>query len=318
LAQRILHAEYCCDRERLMRIWMAIFLTVLLSACARPTEQTIHLTELQSLPVAEASAVVPLRISVAAVVSPRGTLESYQPLLNYLSHRLGRPVELVQRRTYAETNDLVEQGDVDLAFVCTSAYIAGSTQFGMELLAAPQVNDATVYHSLLIVRTGSAIQNLADLRGKTFAFTDPISYSGRVYPTALVYQLGATPDTFFGRIFYTYSHDNAIRAVAEGVADGAAVDSLVYDYALERDPTLAQQVRIIHESPPAGIPPVVVNPHIRPQLKATLRDLLLGMDDNPEGQQVLQALGIQRFVSIDDHAYDSVRTIIRSIGPLTL
>jgi phosphonate transport system substrate-binding protein len=61
------------------------------------------------------------------------------------------------------------------------------------------------------------------------------------------------------------------------------VDSLVYDYALERDPTLAQQVRIIHQSPPAGIPPVVVNPNIRPQLKALLRDLLLEMADDPDG-----------------------------------
>ena len=301
-----------------MRVAAVLVLMLVLGGCTTaPASPMISLSALRPLPAQPEPAVVPLRVSVAAVISPRSTVESYQPLLSYLSDRLGRPVELVQRRTYAETNALIEQGQVDLAFVCTSAYIAGHALFGMELLAAPQVHDSAVYHSLLIVPAQSTARQMADLRGKVFAFTDPMSYSGRVYPTALVRQLGTTPEQFFGRTFYTYNHDNAIRAVAEGVADGAAVDSLVYEYALERDPALAQQVRVIHQSPAAGIPPVVVNPSIRPQLKATLRDLLIGMADDLDGQRALQALGIQRFVPIDDHAYDSVRDLMRTVGPLT-
>jgi phosphonate transport system substrate-binding protein len=301
-----------------MRVAAVLLLALVLVGCTTaPAAPMISLSALRPLPAQAEPAVVPLRVSVAAVISPRSTVESYQPLLSYLSDRLGRPVELVQRRTYAETNTLIEQGQVDLAFVCTSAYIAGHAQFSMELLAAPQVHDSAVYHSLLIVPAQSTAGQMADLRGKVFAFTDPMSYSRRVYPTALVRQLGTTPEHFFGRTFYTYNHDNAIRAVAEGVADGAAVDSLVYEYALERDPALAQQVRVIHQSPPAGIPPVVVNPNLRPQLKATLRDLLIGMADDLDGQRALQALGIQRFVPIDDHAYDSVRDLMRTVGPLT-
>jgi phosphonate transport system substrate-binding protein len=61
----------------------------------------------------------------------------------------------------------------------------------------------------------------------------------------------------------------------------------------------------------------VVSPNLRPQLKTTLRDLLLGMADDPDGRQALEALGIQRFVPIDDRAYDSVRQLISSVGPLT-
>jgi phosphonate transport system substrate-binding protein len=301
-----------------MRLAALLLLAVVLIGCTTtPAAPTISLSALRPLPAQREPAVVPLRVSVAAVISPRSTVESYQPLLAYLSDRLGRPVELVQRRTYAETNALIEQGQVDLAFVCTSAYIAGHSSFGMELLAAPQVHDSAVYHSLLIVPAQSTARQMADLRGKVFAFTDPMSYSGRVYPTALVRLLGSSPEAFFGRTFYTYNHDNAIRAVAEGVADGAAVDSLVYDYAVERDPALAQLVRVIYQSPPAGIPPVVVNPNIRPQLRAALRDLLLGMADDPDGQHALQVLGIQRFVEINDHAYDTVRDLMRTVGPLT-
>ncbi len=289
----------------------------LLVGCATaPEREAIQLSALHPLPAQADAAMLPLRVSVAAVVSPKGTAESYQPLLDYLSARLARTVELVQRRTYAETNDLVEAGFVDVAFVCTSAYLDGAAKFGMELLAAPQVNGETVYHSLLLVPAESDAQSMADLRGKRFAFTDPISNTGRVYPTYLVQQLGSTPEQFFSTVFYTYNHDDAIRAVAEHLADGAAVDSLVYEFALVRDRSLAQRVRIIHRSPPFGIPPIVISPKARPQLKATLQELLYDMVNDPEGRQALAALGVERFVPINDDAYDSARRLFREVRVL--
>jgi len=292
-------------------------ITVLLVSCS-PLPQTevagtVDLSNLQPLPTPEDYEAVPLRVAIAAVISPKGTLESYSPLLNYLEEKLNRPVELIQRRTYLEINDLIEHGEVDLAFVCTSAYVQGHDTFGMELLVAPQVDGKTTYNSLLIVPTDSAAQSMEDLRGKVFAFTDPISLSGRVYPTYVVQQLGFTPEEFFARTFFTYSHDEAIRAVASGLADGAAVDSLVYEFALARDPSLKDKVRVIHTSPDFGIPPVVVSPFTRPQVKAELQALLLGMATDPEAREALSVIGVERFVLIEDSAYDGVRVLMGGI-----
>lgn len=291
-----------------------ILCVLLLAACsATPQTQvagTVDLNDLQPISSPEDSETVPLRVAIAAVISPKGTLESYSPLLKYLETKLNRPVELIQRRTYLEINDLIEHGEVDLAFVCTSAYIQGHDTFGMELLVAPQVNGKTTYNSLLIVPADSPAQSMDDLRGKVFAFTDPISLSGRVYPTYLVKQLGYTPEEFFARTFFTYSHDEAIRAVASEVADGAAVDSLVYEYALARDPSLAEKVKIIQRSPDFGIPPVVISPFTRPQVKAELQALLLEMADDPAAHEALASIGAGRFVLIDDNVYDSVRALI--------
>ncbi len=306
----------------MLRRWLGWLAAFLLTACSSGPSSPpfINLSNLKPLPAELPSEVIPLRVAVAAVISPKGTAESYQPLLDYLSAQLNRPVELVQRRTYAEINDLVESGFVDLAFVCTSAYVAGRDKFGMELLAAPHVNGETVYYSMLIVPRDSPAQSMPDLRGKVFAFTDPMSNSGRVYPTYLVKQLGSTPEQFFARTFFTYSHDDAIRAVAAGLADGAAVDSLVYSFAVSRDPVLGEKTRIIHRSPPFGIPPVVVSPNVRPQLKAELQALLLGMADealrDPRAQNALRTMGVDRFVPIDDSAYDSVRDLLKAVGPL--
>jgi phosphonate transport system substrate-binding protein len=297
--------------------WFNLCLALLLTACASaPSEKTIRLSNLQPLPASSSDQVVPLRVAVAAVISPKGTAESYQLLLKYLGARLNRPTELVQRRTYAEINALVQNGYVDVAFVCTSAYVEGHEKFGMELLVAPQVNGGVTYNSLLIVPRASSAQSLNDLRGKVFAFTDPMSNTGRVYPTYLVQKLNSTPEKFFARTFFTYSHDDAIRAVANGLADGAAVDSLVYEFATAREPALLEKTKIIHRSPPFGIPPVVVSPSIRPQLKAELQESLLEMINSHEGQKGLQAIGVDRFVLIEDSAYNSARELLNAVGPI--
>ena len=299
--------------------YLVLALLCLLAACAPPAGAQVagyvDLNDLQPLPTSENGQVLPLKVAIAAVTSPRGTVESYTSLLEYLSDQLERPVELVQRRTYLEVNELVAKGEVDLAFVCTSAYVSGHDEFGMELLAAPQVQGETIYYSFLIVPAGSPAQSMADLRGKVFAFTDPISLSGRMYPTFLVQQLDRHPDDFFARTFFTYSHDDAIEAVANRVADGAAVDSLVYDFAIAREPELSGRTKIIHRSPAFGIPPVVVSPQIRPQLKAELQSLLLEMDENPEGQTALKAIGVDQFVLIEDQAYAGVRELLSQIHP---
>ncbi len=295
-----------------MRHVLAFFLGALvLAACSTAPPPTVHFADTEPVSSAtfSSSSTKPLRIAVAAVISPKGNVESYSALLEYIGAKLHRPVELVQRMTYAEVNELIQRGDVDMAFVCTSAYIIGQREFGMELLVAPQVQGETAYYSLLIVPSDSPARSMQDLRGKTFAFTDPLSLTGRAYPTQLISTLTSTHEEFFARTFFTYSHDNAIRAVANGIADGANVDNLVYEYLIAREPSIGAKTRVIHRSPPFGIPPVVVNPKLDPQLKLLLREILIQADQEEPGRTILKDLMIDRFVVVSDHIYDSARAM---------
>jgi len=259
-------------------------------------------------PVASARAETVIRMAVAPVISPRETFNSrYRDLLDYVGRKLGLPVELVQGKTYAEINDMVRTGDVTFAFVCTNPYLQGRDDFGMELLAAPEVKGEATYYSYLVVRADSPYGSLSDLRGRTFAFSDPLSNSGRLAP---VYQLalaGETPESFFSRSIFTYAHDNSIKAVAETLVDGAAVDSLVYDYWAKTGSEYTSKTKVIEKWGPFGINPVVVRPGLDPALKQRLREVLLGMDTDAAGREILSALLIDRFVVPDDSIYDSVR-----------
>jgi phosphonate transport system substrate-binding protein len=294
---------------------LAVLLALVATACGAQSSSARYIDLSQREPVADAlpaDGPEPLRVAVAAVLSPERTLDNYAGLGLYLGERLNRPVELVQRRTYAEVNDLVAAGAVDVAFVCTSAYVVGSAAGEMDLLVVPEVGGGTVYHSTVIVAADGVAETVEDLRGASFAFTDPMSLTGRVYPTHLVEQLGSSTDEFFGSTLFTYSHDRAIEAVADGVADGAAVDSLVLEYALEREPELAERLRVIHRSAPFGIPPVVVPAGAAVELRADLERALLDLGRDAVGASILSQIGVDRFVLGADAAYDDARALVGS------
>jgi len=246
------------------------------------------------------------KVAVAAIISPRGTAESYSPLLARLEKELSRKVTLVQRRTYEEINQLVIDNQIDLAFICTGAYAVSPDRQHMTLLVVPQIQGKTTYQSFIIVAASSPARHPEDLADKVFAFTDPLSNTGHLYPRFLLQTLGFEPETFFKRTIFTYSHDRSIHAVASGVADGAGVDSLVYHYALASDPFLREKTRIIHASPEFGMPPVVVPIATDPARLELLRTIFLDLHQTREGAKALAGLGIDRFVPPDDTMYDNL------------
>jgi len=254
-----------------------------------------------------------VRIAVAPVISHRENFRFYAPMMDYLAQRLDRPVEFLQRPTYSEINDLLRYDLADLAFVCTRAYVQGQKEFGMQLLVAPQVMGKVTYHSLLIVPADSEARSLADLRGKRFAFSDPLSSSGWLYATYLLALKGERPKTFFKNTIFTHSHDNTVRAVADRLTDGGVVHSLVYDRMVGRSPELVRKLRVIGKSPAWGNPPVVVNARIDPSLRDRLLRLFLAMDQDPAAKRLLADLKIERFVSLDDTYYQDVRAMVARI-----
>lgn len=250
-----------------------------------------------------------LRAGVASMITPVSAVKYYQQVVEYLGRKLGMPAEMIHRTTYDEIDVMLEEGRLDVAFICSSPYVLDRKKFGVELLVAPQVNDALYYHSNIIVHKDSEIETFEQLRGKSFVFVDPKSNSGRLYPVYLLAKRHETAESFFDSFLYSYSHNKSVEIVAKNRADGAAVDSIVYDYMMATDSPYAAQTRIIHRSPQFGIPPVVVPPGIDPRLKLAIREIFLNMHDDPAGKQILDGMRIERFALVPDSNYDSIRAM---------
>ena len=248
-----------------------------------------------------------LKIAVSAMISPKETFGFYKEILTYLSQKISLPIQLVQRKTYEEVNNLIKNNELHAAFVCTGAYVAGHDDFGMELLVAPVAYGKPVYYSYIIVPQNSSAHTLEDLRGKRFAFTDPMSNTGKLSPTYMLAKMGEDENQFFSSFIFTYNHDKSIEAVAENMVDGAAIDSLIWDYLNLTDPRFTSKTRIISKSTPYGIPPVVVPRELDNQLKEQLRAIFLTMHEDAEGQRILSGINVDRFMEVSDDIYDNVR-----------
>jgi phosphate/phosphite/phosphonate ABC transporter binding protein len=262
-----------------------------------------------SVPAAEP----PVKIGVASMITPVDAVKYYQSIIDYVGEQIQRPVQMVHRRTYDEMDSLLEQGEVDVAFICSAPYVKNREKFGVELLVAPSVNGQPIYHSYIIVHKDSPFQSFSDLKGKVFAFTDPKSNTGKLYPSYLLRTMNSAPERYFKRHLYSYSHNKSIELVAKHVVDGAAVESLVYDYMIKTGSPYARQTRVIKRSPPCGTPPVVATRDVSPALRDRIRDAFLGMNKSKKGKAILHAMMIDGFVRIADAAYDPIRRMERSV-----
>ena len=255
----------------------------------------------------------PLKIGVASMITPVDAVKYYQDVVDYIGEQIGQSVQMVHRRTYDEMDSLLEKGEVKIAFICSAPYVKNREQFGIELLVAPSVNGKPIYNSYIIVSNDSPMKTFPELKGKVFAFTDPKSNTGKLYPTHLLKTMGFTPEKFFNRFLYSYSHNKSVEMVAKKIVDGAAVESIVYDHMLKTGSPYAKQTKIIKRSPPFGIPPVVVTKDIDPALRKKVKDVFLSMQKIPKGKTILTAMMIDGFVEVPDKNYDSIRQMEKGI-----
>jgi len=255
----------------------------------------------------------PIRIGVSSMITPVDTVRYYQEIIDYIGARIQQPVRMVHRRTYKELDGLLERGEIKIAFICSAPYVKDRERFGVELLVAPSVNGSTRYQSYIIVHNDRAIKTFPELKGKSFAFTDPNSNSGKIYPTYLLKTMGYVPEKYFGRTVYSYSHNKSVEMVAKKVVDGAAVDSIVYEYMRKTGSPYARRTKVIKRSPPYGIPPVVVTRDIDHRLKNKVKEAFLSMRKTPRGKAILDEMMIDGFVEVPDSNYDTIREMERAV-----
>ncbi|MBI2894002.1 MAG: phosphate/phosphite/phosphonate ABC transporter substrate-binding protein [Deltaproteobacteria bacterium] len=259
-----------------------------------------------------AEAASTLRFSVAAMQSPRDTYAAYSKLFSRVGLLLGAHVEFVQRRTYREVNDLLLDGTLDAALLCTGGYfeLEGRAPVRVEPIAVPVVDGKTTYHSFIIVPADSPATGIEDLRGKRFAFTDELSFSGRAYAVHLLRRTNEAPARFFGDTIFTHSHDRSVEAVASGIVDGAAVDNLIYESIATRHPEVGAKIRVIHRSPPFGMLPLIASPTLPETMRARLRRAILTLDRDAEAAAALRIVGIERFVVPEPGLFESARVVM--------
>jgi phosphonate transport system substrate-binding protein len=197
-----------------------------------------------------------------------------------------------------------------------------ASKAAIELLAAPIMAGARyggrpVYYSDVIVRHDSPVGTFAELRGASWAYNEPASFSGHLITCYELVRRGEGCG-YFGSIVQSGRHARSIEMVLDGRVDASAIDSTVLELACRFRPEIAAELRVIESFGPAPMPPVVVLTSLAADLKQDLRQQLWRMHEREDGKEILAAAGVARFTAVADAHYDSIRHMARAAAPVTL
>lgn len=232
-------------------------------------------------------------------------IELLNDLQGYLTRSLGRPTNLVKRRTYQEITALLLSGELDAAWICGFPFVQHPDK--LALVAVPLYRHQPLYQSYMIVPAERQISTWQELKGDIHAFSDPDSNSGYLVTTALLAKDHLTPPTFFGKTFFTYGHRNVIRAVASGLAQSGSVDGYVWDVMNDREPALVSKTKVLRRSELLGFPPIAClrNNHDSPEIEQ-LTKALVQMSEDEQGRRLLAMLQLDGFVVEQDSLFDGI------------
>lgn len=231
----------------------------------------------------------------------------------YLQAHLGRPVEFMQRGSYREILALLRQDKLDFAWVCGYPYARNRHE--LRLLAVPLFNGRPLYRSYLIVpAVDRNTHSIFDLRGKVFAYSDPDSNSGYLYPTYRLVLANEAGDQFFGKSFFTWAHRKVVEAVAVRLANGGAVDGYVWETLARFHPRLTEQTRVVEKSPEFGHPPFVARASVPQAAFDAFQRVLLNMGANPAGRALLGQLNLDGFTAGQDSLFDSIDRMAKAVA----
>lgn len=226
-------------------------------------------------------------------------------LRSALSHAMGEPVELIQRRTYQEITASLLDGSVDAAWICGFPFLQHRDR--LSLLGVPVWRGQPLYRSYLIVGQDDDATQITDLRGRVHAFSDPDSNSGYLVTASDLASLGETPEGFFARTVYTYGHRNVVRAVADGLTRSGSVDGYVWETLATMEPSLTGRTRIVAQSEWLGFPPFAARAdRLESPALQQFGEVLRSLETTPAGNEVLQLLFLDRIIAGDASLFDGI------------
>lgn len=244
---------------------------------------------------------------------------TYRAVVEYMHHMTGVDIAFVDDADWRTQEKMLDAGEVHGAFLCGLLY-AKKSAF-LEPLAAPimrgaRYHDKPIYFSDVIVRADSRFHTFDDLRGATFVFNDPDSFSGLAIVRDHLARMKES--NFFGRVIESGGHLRSMQMVVDGEADTAAIDSTVLDMEMQVRPKLENRIRVVESLGPNPIPPIAIVKSATSEVKGELRAALTTMDQNEIGRAILSKGMISRFIAVKDSDYDKTREVAQRAEQIQL
>lgn len=250
-----------------------------------------------------------IKVTIIPHRSNLGNEEAYNTFFSKLEVETGYTFEWVGSKTYDDVIRNIKTGKAEMGYVGPFAYVDAQDSFGVRLICRTlSEGSEEFYHSMIVTRANSGIQNLQDLKGRTFAFTDPKSTSGYLFPMTQLKKSGISL-TDFSDVRYLKRHANSLLAVYLGDVDAGATSVT----AVDKVDINMDELKIIWKSEPIYRGPWIAGKDMSDDTFEKIKKAMLkiGQPGRLENDVIFKELTTKGFVEGKDSDYDNIREVIQ-------
>jgi phosphonate transport system substrate-binding protein len=255
------------------------------------------------------------RYGVQSVETQTAAMSRYEKFGAYVQEKLGVELDLYLASEYAGVIQAIAAGQIEVMDMGASGYAAAwlETNGGVEPLVVPQEEDGSIgYYSVMFVRADSDFHSIEDLKGASFAWADPNSSSGYLFPLVSLRGKDIEPEEHFGNVVFSGGHEQSIIGVLDGAYDAAVTWTNDVEahtrgglhMMLERGVLEADDIRIIWVSDLIPNPVIAIRSAVPQAMKDDLREMFLNLHvDAPEVFAEVARGNSPGYVEVDHDVY---------------
>jgi phosphonate transport system substrate-binding protein len=225
---------------------------------------------------------------------PSGESQAILQIGNQIAHLLematGYRFESFVATSYAGVIEAMGAERADIGWLNAFSYVIAHQKYEVEVRLVTVRFGLPYYRAEIIAQSASGINSLADLKGKRFAFVDPASTSGYLFPLAGLRKAGYDPTKFFGQTVFAGSHNNVVLAVYQGRADAGAVFEDARASVQKTLPDVMQKLKPVWTSDPIPNDTVSFRKELPADVKDRVSTALLRFSQDPVGLEALKSL----------------------------
>ena len=249
----------------------------------------------------------PIKMAIVPFVESGRLAKGMEMLSDELKKETGLSFTGNVPTSYAAVVEAMCADRVDVGWVSPLAYILAREKCGADMSLVSVTRVGTKYWGVVVTRVDSPIQKLEDLKGKRFAWVDPGSTSGYLFPRSMMEAKGVTPDSL-GQQVFAGGHDKVGIAVLNGQVDAGAMgkDSIPRLDSIQAG--ASAQIRIVEESQDIPNDGVAFRKGLPADTVQKIREALLRISAREDGKKLFEeAIGTQGVAETNDAAYEPVR-----------
>ena len=241
----------------------------------------------------------------------------YQKVGAMIGEKLGCKVEVFVATTYNAEIEAMRNGKLEIGEFGPLGYVLAHQVAKAEAVAAFGTAEGkpNSYWASIVTYPSSGIKTVADIKGHSFAFSDPASTSGHLFPAYGLRKAGLDPDKDVKPI-YAGSHTSAFEALYNHKVDAGELNSEQLESATQRGHYKDGDLVFLWKSDPIPTDPFAVRGDLPESFKKRMTEVLQNLDMSsldPADRKIMVGSGITRLVPQTDGAYDGIRDLVKTL-----